>query len=130
MFFSTVPSPLLLFLSSRVGDYVRANLPEFKWDFKDLFFSIATRVGSSDRLHTDWGDYRYGGIAFVLTLTEWKAGGDIELPQLGVSVRPVPGDVLCFQAGRLLHAATTPEGERVVLTFFTDNGLFANAAKY
>jgi hypothetical protein len=105
-------------------------LPAFKWDFKDLFFGVATRIGSSDKLHTDWGDYRYGGIAFVLTLTEWTGGGDLELPQLGVSVRPVPGDVLCFQAGRLLHAVTTPEeGERVVLTFFTDNGLFVNVAK-
>jgi hypothetical protein len=102
-------------------------LPEFKWDFKDLFFAVATRIGSSETLHTDWGDCRRGGIAFVLTLTEWRGGGDVVLPQLGVSVRPVPGDVTIVQAARLLHLATTPEeGERVVLTLFTDNGLFAD----
>jgi hypothetical protein len=130
MSFSIVSISSFLILSSRVGTYVKANLPTFKWNFKDLFFSVATRIGSSDKLHTDWGDYCHGSIAFVLTLTEWTGGGDLELPQLGVSIHPVPGDVLCFQAGHLLYAVTTPEeGERVVLTFFTDNSLFVKAAK-
>ena len=83
-------------------------------------------MGSSDELHTDWGDNRRGGVAFVIPLTVWEGGGDLRLPQLGVSARPVAGDVTCFQADRLLHQATTPGGERVVLTLFTCNGLFAN----
>jgi hypothetical protein len=64
-------------------------------------------------------------MAFVLTLSEWCGGGDLVLPQLNVSVRPVPGDVTCVQAARLLHKTTTPhKGKHVVVTLFTDNGLF------
>jgi hypothetical protein len=111
-----------------VGDNVRKKIPEFTYDFKDLFFAVAIRIGSSETLHTDWGDFRRGGMAYVLTLTEWEGGGDLRLPQLGISVKPVAGDVTCFQAGRLLHDATTPhDGQRVVLTLFTCNGLYADA---
>jgi hypothetical protein len=66
----------------------------------------------------------------VLTLTGWKGGGDLVFPQLKISVTPVVGDITCFQAGRLVHMTTTPEeGDRVVLTLFTDNNLFAKALK-
>jgi hypothetical protein len=66
-------------------------------------------------------------MAFILTLTDWNGGGELKLPQLRISVRPIPGDVTCFQAGRLLYEATTPhDGERVVLTLFTCNGLYAD----
>ena len=125
-----ITKSLFMIVSCRVGDHVRRVVPGFKWDYKDLFFAVATRVGSSDNLHTDWGDCRRGGIAFVLTLSKWKGGGDLEFPQLGISVRPVPGDVAFMQAGRLLHRATMPEeGERVVITLFTDNNLFADALR-
>jgi hypothetical protein len=121
---------LLLYLPTlddRIGNFLQEACPAFTWDFKDLFFGVSVRVGSSDVLHTDWSDNRRGGVAFVIPLTTWEQGGDLKLPQLGISARPVAGDVTCFQAGRLLHEATTPSGERVVLTLFTCNGLFASA---
>jgi hypothetical protein len=109
MFLPTILISPFLILYSRVGEHVREKVPGFKWDFKDLFFGVATRIGSSENFHTDWGDCHHGGIAFMLTLTDWRGGGDIELPQLGLSVCPVPGDVTCVQASCLLHWATTPE---------------------
>jgi hypothetical protein len=109
----------------RIGDRIRALHPNLPFSFHDVFFSVAIRIGSSEKYHTDWSDCRRGGMAFVLTLSEWSGGGDLVLPQLKRSVRPVPGDVTCVQAARLLHQTTTPgKGQRVVLTFFTDNALF------
>jgi hypothetical protein len=87
---------------------------------------VTTRVGSSDKHHTDWSGCRRGGVAFVLTLFEWSEGGDVVvLPQLNVSVRPVPGYVTAVQAARLLHVTTAPsQGKRIVVTLFIHNALF------
>jgi hypothetical protein len=106
---------------------LKENFPSFAFDFKDLFFAVGVRVGSSETAHIDWGDNRRGGMAFVVTISEFDLGGEIVLPQLEIRVCPVIGDVVCFQAGRLLHEATTPHGgRRVVLTLFTCNGLYAS----
>jgi hypothetical protein len=121
-------TPDMLLTCYRITEYLKGACPDFVWDFKSLFFGVGIRVRSSEELHIDWGDCHRGGMAFVVTLTEWTGGGDINLPQLGVSIRPLAGDVTCFQAGRLLHEATSPEdGERVVLTLFTCNNLFVSA---
>jgi hypothetical protein len=47
---------------------------------KIFFFAVATRIGLSEELHTDWGDFHWGGMAFVLTLTDWNGGGELKLP--------------------------------------------------
>jgi hypothetical protein len=112
----------------RITEHLKGAAPDFIWDFKSLFFGVGIRVGSSEKLHIDWGDCRRGGMAIVITLTKWTTGGDIKFPQLGISICPLAGDVTCFQAGRLLHEATAPQGgERVVLTLFTCNNLFVSA---
>jgi hypothetical protein len=112
---------------TRIGARMRQLNPDLPFDFHDVFFAVATWEGSSNVIHTDWGDCRRGGMSFVVTLTSWTGGGVLQVPQLKVSVCPVPGDVTAVQAGRLLHKTTTPKsGRRVVLTLFTDNALFAD----
>jgi hypothetical protein len=68
-------------------------------------------------------------LAFLITLGGWEEGGDLMLPQLGVSLKPLPCDIVGFQAGRLLHWTTPPtRGERLVLTLFTDNFLYTSTS--
>jgi hypothetical protein len=80
-----------------------------------VFFVVAVRVGPSERSHTDWRDCRHGGMAFVLTLSEWSGGWDLVLPQLNVSVRPVPGNVTCEYVACLLHKILLLIRESVLL---------------
>jgi hypothetical protein len=65
-FYTSFQSSKPLIIVDSVEDHVWKKLKgQFEYDFKDLFFAVATRIGSSEELHTDWGDFRWGGMAFT-----------------------------------------------------------------
>lgn len=86
--------------------------------------AVARGSGSHNRFHYDVDDASccYTVLMILSELTEpWDPSyGHFVIPQLGVDVQVMPGDVLLFRSDILLHRATSTEGaERWVYTFFT-----------
>lgn len=105
-----------------------AELGAMPWlDFGGAFFTVAVKVGSSERWHVDWNDDPGGGIAWVVPVGEFT-GGDFCSPQLPTRVAVRRGQVLGVQARRLIHCGLKTTGVRHVFTLSTEalaNGAFS-----
>ncbi|RDB23100.1 hypothetical protein Hypma_009953 [Hypsizygus marmoreus] len=105
---------------ARVREVLGQQLQEMPWlDFGGAFFTVAVKVGSSERWHIDWNDDPSGGIAWVLPVGVFT-GGDFCSPQLQASIPVRQGQVLGVQARRLIHCGLQTTGLRHVFTLFTD----------
>ncbi|KAJ7472096.1 hypothetical protein FB451DRAFT_1036500, partial [Mycena latifolia] len=111
----------------RVQDRIHARVRHFlgkalaqrpDMDFGGLFFTIAVKEGSSERVHIDWNDnLRKYAIIFC---TGDYTGGEFCVPQLGTRVPLPPGSVIAARTRLLAHCSAPLSGRRVVFTCFTD----------
>ncbi|KAJ7164352.1 hypothetical protein C8R46DRAFT_1220857 [Mycena filopes] len=113
----------------RLQDRLRAHAQrllrkEFKarpaLNFGGLFFTVAIKEGSSERIHVDWNDcpQKY---ALIFCAGNY-VGADFCIPQLNIRIPLGPGSVLAVRTRLLAHCATPIiSGRRVVFTCFTDN---------
>ena len=65
--------------------------------------------------------------AIILYLGEGWTGGEIEFPQLGISIPTRPGTVVGGLARKLAHRATKADGNCLVITCFIDHSTFERA---
>ncbi|KAJ7441861.1 hypothetical protein FB451DRAFT_1057941, partial [Mycena latifolia] len=87
-------------------------------DFGGLFFTIAVKEGSSERVHIDWNDnlHKYA----IIFCTGDYTGGEFCVPQLGTRVPLLPGSVIAARTRLLAHCSAPLSGRRIVFTCFTD----------
>ncbi|KAJ7177726.1 hypothetical protein C8R46DRAFT_1029328 [Mycena filopes] len=73
-------------------------------NFGGLFFTIAIKEGSSERIHIDWNDclQKY---ALIFCAGDYT-GGDFCIPQLKIRIPLRPGSVLAVRTRLLAHCAT------------------------
>lgn len=90
-------------------------------DFGGLFYTVAVKEGSSERIHIDWNDnlHKYA----LIFCTGDYTGGEFCVPQLGVRVPLGPGSVIAARTRLLAHCSAALSGRRVVFTCFTDSTL-------
>jgi hypothetical protein len=77
------------------------------------------KEGGSRNLHLDFHDYKLGW-AWVWCVGDFE-GGELCLPQLGVKIPLVPGQLIAFMAGSLAHFTAPFKGKRIVFTGFSDS---------
>jgi hypothetical protein len=93
-----------------------------------MFFTLAIKEGSSERLHIDFNDHPHS-LTWLVPFGEWT-GGDFVVPQLGAVVPVRSGQILGAMTRVLLHCGTPiTSGCRLVLTCFTDNTLIRHSEK-
>lgn len=86
---------------------------------------MAIKEGGSERIHLDFNDDKRNP-SWVMAVGAWK-GGKMSLPQLGVNVPILGGQLMSAMTGTLAHSATPVEGRRIVFTFFTDRFLLLHS---
>ncbi|KAJ7065148.1 hypothetical protein B0H15DRAFT_807704 [Mycena belliarum] len=96
-------------------------------DFGGLFFTIAVKEGSSERIHIDWNDnlHKY---ALIFCVGDYE-GGEFCVPQLNMKVPLRPGSVIAARTRLLAHCSAPLSGRRVVFTCFTDCTLLGHILK-
>ncbi|KAJ7716675.1 hypothetical protein DFH07DRAFT_973849 [Mycena maculata] len=91
-------------------------------DFGPVFYTMAVKEGSSERIHVDWNDniHKY---ALIFCAGDYT-GGEFCVPQLNIRIPLRPGAVLAVRTRLLAHCATlVGQGRRLVFTCFTDSTL-------
>jgi hypothetical protein len=76
-------------------------MQQYPFNFGGTFLTLVIKAGSSEIPHLDSLD-GVKGYAYLLTFREYT-GGDLALPQLGLKVPLVPGQLLMFNARLLAH---------------------------
>ncbi|THU98901.1 hypothetical protein K435DRAFT_659953, partial [Dendrothele bispora CBS 962.96] len=99
-------------------------------DFHGAFLCVAVKEGSSEILHLDWQDDP-NVFAWIAPVGKGWTGGDFCLPQLGLRVPILPGQVVGALTRRLIHASSVvTSGRRIVLTCFSDRGTLKKADQW
>ena len=93
-------------------------------DFKGAFFCLAIKEGGSSMLHLDFHDYKLGW-AWVWCVGDFVEG-ELCLPQLGIKIPLVPGQMIAFMAWSLAHCSAPISGRRIVFTGFCDSFLMTH----
>ena len=93
-------------------------------DFKGAFFCLAIKEGGSSTLHLDFHDYKLGW-AWIWCVGDF-VGGELCLPQLGIKIPLVPGQMISFMAGSLAHCSAPISGRKIVFTGFCDSFLMTH----
>lgn len=97
-------------------------------DFGGLFYTMAAKEGSSERIHIDWNDciQKY---ALIMCWGKFT-GGEFCAPQLDMRIPMRSGSVIAARTRVLAHCATlVGQGRRIVFTCFTDSTLLDQTLK-
>ncbi|KAJ7638944.1 hypothetical protein FB45DRAFT_904332 [Roridomyces roridus] len=96
--------------------------------FGPLFYTMAVKEGSSEKVHIDWNDSMQK-YAIVFCVGDYT-GADFCVPQLDVRVPFPPRAAMAVQTRLLAHCATVVgSGRRLVFTCFTDCTLLEQVLK-
>ncbi|KAK7442562.1 hypothetical protein VKT23_016160 [Stygiomarasmius scandens] len=99
-------------------------------DFEGSFFCAAIKEGSSELWHVDWNDDP-NTLTWVIPIGEGWEGAEFCVPQLGVKVPILPGQILGALTRRLVHcAAPSCGGRRLVLTLFCDRWIMKHSDEW
>ncbi|KAK6977634.1 hypothetical protein R3P38DRAFT_2581515 [Favolaschia claudopus] len=99
-------------------------------NFGGLFFAIAAKEGSSERIHLDFFDV-HGLVTFIFIVSRrgstWS-GGDFVAPQLGGRIPFKGGQAIAVRTRSIAHAGAEVTGlGRIVITCFCNSGLVERA---
>ncbi|KAK7464174.1 hypothetical protein VKT23_006340 [Stygiomarasmius scandens] len=99
-------------------------------DFEGSFFCAAIKEGSSELWHVDWNDDP-NTLTWIIPVGQGWEGAEFCVPQLGVKVPILPGQVLGALTRCLVHcAAPSSGGRRLVLTLFCDHWIMKHSDEW
>jgi hypothetical protein len=115
---------------ARVRRILKWKIKKFpEVDFYGAFFTVAAKSGSSDIVHIDFNDHP-ASWTWAIPIGDWK-GGEFCCPQLGIKVPIASGQAFGAMTRVLAHfSAPISDGERVILTCFSDRNLIEHALNW